>query len=198
MAKPAIQYVCQSCGTSYPRWSGRCEACGEWNSITEEAARESAPKGLSGKGGRKLAFVDLTQSSVEEAERRITGIAEFDRVTGGGLVRGSALLIGGDPGIGKSTLLLQVASHVARSVGPVLYSSGEESEHQIKLRGERLGVDRSPLYLLAETCLEVAMTHLESIVQVGIALDDGRRVSVLVSRQDRGGKVGLDKSRQEQ
>ena len=91
MAKAAANYVCQSCGASYPRWSGRCEACGEWNTIVEEAAREAAPKGLTGKGGRKLEFVDLTAATADEAERRVTGIAEFDRVTGGGLVRGSAL-----------------------------------------------------------------------------------------------------------
>src|SRR5580765_1790276 len=148
MAKAAANYVCQSCGASYPRWSGRCEACGEWNTIVEEAAREAAPKGLTGKGGRKLEFVDLTAATAEEAERRVTGIAEFDRVTGGGLVRGSALLIGGDPGIGKSTLLLQVAAAFARGRHRAIYISGEEAVAQVRLRAERLG--------LAEATVEVA------------------------------------------
>src|SRR4029450_11742033 len=112
MAKAVANYVCQSCGASYPRWSGRCEACGEWNTIVEEAAREAAPKGLTGKGGRKLEFVDLTAGPADGAERRVVGTPEVDGVTGGGLVRGSALLIGGDPGIGKSTLLLQVAAAI--------------------------------------------------------------------------------------
>src|SRR5690606_2887495 len=106
MARPAARYVCQACGASHAKWSGRCEACGAWNSITEEAPRESLPRDTGGKGGRKLAFVGLT-GATEAPERRLTGIAELDRVTGGGLVPGSAVLIGGDPGIGKSTLLLQ-------------------------------------------------------------------------------------------
>jgi DNA repair protein RadA/Sms len=100
-----------------------------------------------------------------------SGIAEFDRVLGGGIVPGALVLLGGEPGIGKSTLLLQVASHVARNVGPVLYSSGEESEHQIKLRGERLSVDRAPLYLLAETCLERILEEIERLKPALVVVD---------------------------
>src|SRR5581483_546185 len=98
-----------------------------------------------------------------DAPRMASGIAEFDRVLGGGVVPGGLVLLGGEPGIGKSTLLLQVAAHVAQHVGPVLYSSGEESEHQIKLRGERLGVGRAPLFLLAETCLERILEEIDRL-----------------------------------
>src|SRR4029450_2620368 len=133
MAKVVTQYVCQSCGASYPRWSGRCEACGAWNTITEEAPRESAPKGLTGKGGRKIEFTGLADESVREAERRVTGIAEFDRVTGGGLVRGSALLIGGDPGIGKSTLLLQVVAALGAPAAGT--GAGHSADISVPARG---------------------------------------------------------------
>jgi DNA repair protein RadA/Sms len=175
MAKAAANYVCQSCGASYSRWSGRCEACGEWNTITEEAARESAPKGLTGKGGRKLEFVDLTQPATEEAERRLTGIAEFDRVTGGGLVRGSALLIGGDPGIGKSTLLLQVAAAIgspAAGAGHTAYISGEEAVAQIKLRAGRLGLATPNVQLAAATSVRDILASLDRTDAPDIAVID--------------------------
>ncbi|HEX6121019.1 MAG TPA: DNA repair protein RadA, partial [Dongiaceae bacterium] len=112
MAKSSARYVCQSCGASFPRWMGKCESCGAWNSIVEETGREEVPKGLSRGKGKAVEFVAL-DGHAPEAARRATGNAEFDRVSGGGLVRGSALLIGGDPGIGKSTLLLQIATAVA-------------------------------------------------------------------------------------
>ncbi len=175
MAKVAANYVCQSCGTSYSRWSGRCEACGEWNTITEEAAREAAPKGLSGKGGRKLEFVDLTEPATDEAERRLTGIAEFDRVTGGGLVRGSALLIGGDPGIGKSTLLLQVAAAVGSPTaggGHTAYISGEEAVAQIKLRAGRLGLATPNVQLAAATSVRDILASLDRTDTPDIAVID--------------------------
>ena len=177
MAKTAATYVCQSCGASYPRWSGRCEACGEWNTITEEAPRDSAPKGLTGKGGRKLEFVDLTQPTTEEAERRVTGIAEFDRVTGGGLVRGSALLIGGDPGIGKSTLLLQVAAAVGSTraglaAGHTAYISGEEAVAQIKLRAGRLGIATPNVHLAAATNVRDILASLDRADPPDIAVID--------------------------
>jgi DNA repair protein RadA/Sms len=151
-------FVCQECGAQSQKWLGRCGECGAWNSLVEEktspaaeAAAVGARYALAATGGaaRKYAEID---SMV--AERLSSGIGEFDRVLGGGLVPGSLVLIGGEPGIGKSTLLLQAAALFARNVGPVLYASGEESEHQIKSRGERLGVGDAPLYLLAETCLE--------------------------------------------
>jgi DNA repair protein RadA/Sms len=138
MAKAARNYVCQSCGTSFPKWAGKCEACGAWNSIIEEAASSGdVPKGLSGKRGKGVTFVAL-DGDVPPTIRRATGMAEFDRVTGGGLVRGSAVLIGGDPGIGKSTLMLQVAT-MLRDVR-VAYISGEEAVEQVQLRARRLGL----------------------------------------------------------
>jgi DNA repair protein RadA/Sms len=146
-------FVCQSCGSQSQKWLGRCPDCGEWNTFVEEKAsapdaRRAGPV-LGGGTSRLYSDVDAVVS-----ERLGTGISEFDRVLGGGIVPGSLVLLGGEPGIGKSTLLLQAAAHFARSVGPVLYCSGEESEHQIKMRGERLAVGQAPLYLLAETCVE--------------------------------------------
>ena len=157
MKAPKAVFVCQECGAQHQKWMGRCAECGAWNSIVEEkvapvaaAAVAGAPRyALSSEGGAQLyADVDL-----QVAERLGTGIDEFDRVLGGGIVPGSLVLLGGEPGIGKSTLLLQAAANFAQRA-PVLYCSGEESAHQVKSRGERLGVGRAPLYLLAETCLE--------------------------------------------
>jgi DNA repair protein RadA/Sms len=156
--KPKTVFVCQECGAQSAKWLGRCPECGAWNSLVEErpvpaavvAGAVEKRYALAGAAGPQL-YADI---DTVVAERLSTGVGEFDRVLGGGVVPGSLVLIGGEPGIGKSTLLLQAASHFARSVGPVLYCSGEESEHQIKSRGERLGVERAPLYILAETCLE--------------------------------------------
>jgi DNA repair protein RadA/Sms len=154
MKQPKSIYACQQCGSQSPKWLGRCPDCNAWNSFVEEAAMPAMPKGgsvaaLGGNGARLYADVDAVVST-----RLSSGVSEFDRVLGGGIVPGSLVLLGGEPGIGKSTLLLQAAANFASSVGPVLYCSGEESEHQIKMRGERLGVGKSPLYLLAETCVE--------------------------------------------
>ena len=158
MKPPKVVFVCQECGAQSQKWLGRCAECGAWNSFVEErAAPTEAAAGAAaryalasaGSGARKYDEIDEMVSV-----RLSTGIGEFDRVLGGGLVPGSLVLLGGEPGIGKSTLLLQAAALFARRVGPVLYASGEESEHQIKSRGERLGVGGAPLYLLAETCLE--------------------------------------------
>ena len=172
MAKrPTTVFVCQECGAQSPKWLGRCADCGAWNSLVEERPTEpSAPgagthryaTGSAGSAARLYADIELEQHA-----RLTTGIDEFDRVLGGGIVPGSLVLLGGEPGIGKSTLLLQAAANMARTVGTVLYSSGEESEHQIKSRGERLAVGHAPLYLLAETCLE---RILEEIARVKPAL----------------------------
>ncbi len=153
MKPPQTIFVCQSCGAQFKKWLGRCADCGGWNTLTEEQLRPQRggeiAYGAGGASARPYSEVDLVRVA-----RRSSGFDEFDRVLGGGLVPGSLVLLGGEPGIGKSTLLLQAAAHVASTIGPVLYASGEESEHQIKSRGERLGLDRPPLYLLAETCLE--------------------------------------------
>jgi len=156
MAKaPKTVFVCQECGAQSAKGGGRCFECGAWNSLVEErvagpvaAADTRYPQAG---GGAAVRYADVSAS---DAARLSTGIGEFDRVLGGGVVPGSLVLLGGEPGIGKSTLLLQAAAHFARETGPVLYASGEESEHQIKSRGERLGVGEAPLFLLSETCLE--------------------------------------------
>jgi DNA repair protein RadA/Sms len=169
---PRVVFVCQECGAQSPKWLGRCADCGAWNSFVEERAPEQA--GGAPAAGHRYALSGATGSAhlyreiaIERAARLSTGISELDRVLGGGVVPGSLVLIGGEPGIGKSTLLLQAAANMARTAGPVLYSSGEESEHQIKARGERLEVGDAPLYLLSETCLERV---LEEIARVRPAL----------------------------
>ncbi len=163
MAKAAARYVCQSCGASYPRWSGRCDNCGEWNTIVEETGQESAPKGLTGKRGRNIDLQPLSGEAPPEL-RRASAIAEFDRVVGGGLVKGSALLIGGDPGIGKSTLVLQVAAALGRggAAGGTIYISGEESIEQVRLRARRMGLDRAPVSLAAATSLRDIVATLDA------------------------------------
>jgi DNA repair protein RadA/Sms len=154
---PKTLFVCQDCGSQQHRWLGRCPDCGAWNTLVEERAAP-APSGAGESRRYALGTVGTAQRyadiSLSAAQRLPSGIAEFDRVLGGGIVPGSLVLLGGEPGIGKSTLLLQVAARFATAVGTVLYASGEESEHQIKSRGERLGVGDAPLYLLAETSLE--------------------------------------------
>ena len=156
--KQKIVFECQQCGAQSPKWLGRCPDCGAWNSLVEERTVPQAAAAASAERRYSLAAAAGPQLYADidtvVAERLSTGIGEFDRVLGGGVVPGSLVLIGGEPGIGKSTLLLQAAAHFAQACGPVLYSSGEESEHQIKSRGERLGIARAPLYILAETCLE--------------------------------------------
>src|SRR6202163_4466078 len=161
MARAENRFVCQSCGAPFPKWAGKCDACGAWNSLVEETARASGPpKGLGGGAkGRALSFVGLAGDAQATARRR-SGIAELDRVTGGGFVPGSALLVGGDPGIGKSTLLLQAAAALAKSGLPVVYISGEEAVAQIRLRAERLGVTNAPLKLAAETNVEDILATL--------------------------------------
>jgi len=165
MSRTRSLFVCQECGAQAPKWLGRCPDCGAWNAYIEERAAPNdagttTRYALAATGGGPKLYADV---QVSAARRLSSGIGEFDRVLGGGLVPGSLVLLGGEPGIGKSTLLLQAAANIARDVGVVLYSSGEESEHQIKSRGERLRVGDAPLYLLAETCLErilEAMTQL--------------------------------------
>ncbi len=152
MAKSSRQYHCQSCGAVTSKWSGKCESCNEWNTITEEIVESSAPKGLGNKRkGNSINFVPLKDNTSEKKPRHVTGLAEFDRVTGGGLVNGSALLIGGDPGIGKSTLLLQVVCKLALSGKKCLYVSGEEAVDQVRLRAQRLGLDNAPVELASAT-----------------------------------------------
>ena len=176
MAKrPSTVFVCQECGAQSPKWLGRCTECGAWNSLVEEhAAAEGVQTALSHRyAGAGVPSSAQLYADVELAQhaRLTTSIDEFDRVLGGGVVPGSLILLGGEPGIGKSTLLLQAAANMARTAGPVLYSSGEESEHQIKSRGERLAVGAAPLYLLAETCLERILEEIARIKPALVIVD---------------------------
>jgi DNA repair protein RadA/Sms len=156
MAARAQNFVCQSCGAASARWAGRCEACGGWNTLVEEGA--AAPARLARKG--RLFVIEPLKGETHEAPRQASGIAEFDRVTGGGLVRGSVLLLGGDPGIGKSTLLIEVAAAFARNHHRAIYISGEEAVAQVRLRAERLDLNDAPVELAAETSIEDIVTTL--------------------------------------
>src|SRR5215472_7840205 len=149
-ARAQNSFVCQSCGAASVRWAGRCEACGAWNTLVEEGA--AVPARLSRKG-RQFA-VEPLKGETHEAPRIASGIGEFDRVTGGGLVRGSVLLLGGDPGIGKSTLLIEVAAAMARRGQRAVYISGEEATAQVRLRAERLGLAEAAVQIAAETGVE--------------------------------------------
>jgi DNA repair protein RadA/Sms len=176
MAKPPrTVFVCQDCGAQSPKWLGRCADCGAWNSVVEERLQPAPEPGtaLHRYGGEGPASTARLYSDIEmnDSARLSTGIDEFDRVLGGGVVPGSLVLLGGEPGIGKSTLLLQAAANMARAIGPVLYSSGEESEHQIKSRGERLAVGDAPLFLLAETCLERILDEIARIKPALVIVD---------------------------
>ncbi len=163
MAKPVTIFTCSACGASHKKWSGRCDACGEWNSIQEEAPLSTGPssKGLGGMKGKRMALTDLGTEE-EPPARDSAGVAELDRVLGGGLVAASATLVGGDPGIGKSTLLLQAAAAFARSGLKVIYVSGEEATAQVRMRAHRLGLTDSPVKLAAETNLRNILTTLEA------------------------------------
>jgi DNA repair protein RadA/Sms len=156
MSRKGLSFVCQNCGAAYTRWQGKCESCGEWNTLAEEAAE--APLGKAGPGkaaGRGRAFsLQPLSGATDDAPRLATGMSEFDRVTGGGLVRGSVLLLGGDPGIGKSTLLVQVAAALAKLKQRSVYISGEEAVAQVRLRAERLSLGQAKVELAAETSVE--------------------------------------------
>jgi DNA repair protein RadA/Sms len=155
MARNTPTFICQNCGAVYSRWQGKCDSCGEWNTIAEEnaaALRPQAP-GRAPRKGRLFALEPLTGES-HDAPRLSSGMPEIDRVTGGGFVRGSVLLVGGDPGIGKSTLLIQVAAALARTGARAVYISGEEAVAQVRLRAERLGLAQAPVEIAAETSVE--------------------------------------------
>src|SRR3954465_7988256 len=159
MPKPKSVYRCTECGHEHPKWVGRCEACAAWNSVAEEPVlvRTSLRSGLK-RGGRAQRLVApparLREVATSPLERWRTGLPEFDFVLGGGIVPGSMILIGGEPGIGKSTLLLQVAARLEQAGHATLYASGEESPLQVKLRADRLSETASDVALLSETNLE--------------------------------------------
>jgi len=161
-------FVCQNCGHKAGKWLGKCPECGEWNSLVEEKAQPVRRNGFSSRDVSAIAFTEIES---QDDVRISSGVTEFDRVLGGGIVPGTLVLIGGDPGIGKSTLLLQVADKLSASGALVLYVSGEESERQIKLRGERLAADAKNVYLLPETNLENIINEIERLKPGAIIVD---------------------------
>ena len=172
MAKDRSRFVCQACGAVSPKWQGRCDACGEWNTLIEETTAPRGP-GPAAKtaGGRRVEFVGLKGESAPPP-RIVTGIAELDRVLGGGFVPASAVLVGGDPGIGKSTILLQAAARLASGGRRVLYISGEEAVEQVRLRAARLGLSESPMALAAASALRDIGASLEQETDAALVVMD--------------------------
>jgi DNA repair protein RadA/Sms len=173
MAKISKAYVCQACGAVTARWSGKCASCGEWNSIIEEQTPSGSPALIAIKGGKgRLATFETLAAATIDAPRLPTGMAELDRVLGGGLVAGSAVLVGGDPGIGKSTLLLQAAAKLAETGVRVVYLSGEEAPAQVRMRATRLGLAHVPVALGTETNLANIVATLSSTVPPVLVIID--------------------------
>ena len=189
MAKPVARFVCQACGNVTPKWAGRCEACAEWNTIAEEQA-EARP-GLardSRKAGGRIALVGLAGQAAPPP-RLLTGIGELDRVLGGGLVAASAVLVGGDPGIGKSTLMLQAAAELSRAGRRVLYISGEEAVEQIRLRARRLGLETAPMELAAAISVRDIAGVLEAEPDIAMVVIDSIQTMWLDSVESAPGTV---------
>lgn len=170
MAKNQTAFICQTCGTVHHKWAGQCMGCGEWNTLTEEK-RESIPKGMAAGRGKKIEFVSL-EGEANHFPRTVIGMPEFDRVLGGGLVAGSAILVGGDPGIGKSTLLLQIVAKIAAQNLKTVYISGEEAIDQVRLRAARLGIAKSPVSLATATNIRDILTTIETEKQVDVLIID--------------------------
>ena len=164
MSRAQSKFVCQSCGAGTLQWSGKCESCGAWNTITEERSNETPPKGKGLKAATKAQKISLTGLSGDSdtPDRTLSGLNEFDRVIGGGFVPGSAILLGGDPGIGKSTILMQAAAALAACGKRVVYISGEEAIAQLRMRAARLGLSDAPVQLGAETNVEDIIATLKS------------------------------------
>ncbi|MGH2457523.1 MAG: DNA repair protein RadA, partial [Chloroflexota bacterium] len=168
--RPRVVYVCQQCSAQSPKWAGRCAECGAWNSLLE-AVEEPVATGARSWNLPRTSPVSLKTLRSRPFDRVVVPGTEFNRALGGGIVPGSLVLLGGDPGIGKSTLLLQVSAEVARLGGPVLYVSGEESAEQIKLRADRLGIDTDDLLVLAETRLGEIQSQIETLAPAMVVVD---------------------------
>jgi len=175
MSRPTTQFACQNCGACFPKWAGKCEACGGWNCLVEETIQSGPPKGLSVSKGKskanRIEFVPLKSESDKKIPRKLSNIGEFDRVLGGGLVAGSATLVGGDPGIGKSTLLLQVVCKLSHQY-KVAYISGEEAIEQVRLRADRLGLANSPCELASETSVRDIVAAIDGQTAPDILIID--------------------------
>ncbi len=188
MAKPVTRFVCQSCGAVTPKWAGKCETCGEWNTIEEDTVAARPGPAAKGSAGRRVTLVGLA-GTAEPPPRAPTGIEELDRVLGGGLVPSSVVLVGGDPGIGKSTLLLQAAAQLARTGRRVLYVSGEESIEQVRLRARRLGVSDTSIELAAAINVRDIAATLEQAKDVALVVIDSIQTMWLDSIESAPGTV---------
>ena len=170
MAKARTQFVCQQCGSTSPKWMGRCPDCGEWNTLVETIVESKERSPLSYAGSRSKPQ-RLSEVASDDLERVQLPMPEFSRVLGGGIVPGSLVLVGGDPGIGKSTLLLQVSALMTETLSKVLYVSGEESVRQMKMRAQRLGITTDQLYLLTETNLNIIVEHIQELAPRMVIVD---------------------------
>lgn len=170
MVKARTQFVCQQCGSTSPRWMGRCPDCGEWNTMVETMveSKERSPLSYAVRRSKPQRLSEVADDGLERVQ---LPMPEFSRVLGGGIVPGSLVLVGGDPGIGKSTLLLQVSALMAETIGKVLYVSGEESVRQMKMRAQRLGLTTDQLYLLTETNLNIIVEHIQELVPKMVVVD---------------------------
>ena len=171
MAKPRSVFRCTECGAEQPKWAGRCDSCGAWNTLVEEAVGRKVGKSEGWKAIGGAAPVQLSHLPTGGVERWKTGLAEFDFVLGGGIVPGSVTLVGGEPGIGKSTLLMQCAARLETAGIPTLYVSGEESPDQLRLRADRLNEDAGGIHVLGETRLEAIMHHAAALAARVVLLD---------------------------
>ena len=189
MAKKSTMFVCQNCGAAYPKWQGKCDTCNEWNTIVEESVKNDGFSKLnSKKEGRIIDFVPLKGTS-QTYSRLQTGIKEIDRVTGGGLVPGSVILVGGDPGIGKSTLLLQVCAGLAAKNDACYYISGEEAIDQVRIRANRLGLADSPVNLASATDIRNIITTLDK-TEAKVVIIDSIQTMYLDEVESTPGSVG--------
>lgn len=175
MAKPKTLFVCQQCGATYPKWMGRCSKCNEWNTLIETVAQPNKTSGTPHRATSHMVTRTAPQSLADvpmaQLDRIRLPIEEFNRVLGGGIVPGSLTLIGGDPGVGKSTLLLQISATFAKQQGPILYVSGEESIYQIKMRAERLGVQGKNLFILNEINVNEILAHITDLSPQMVIID---------------------------
>lgn len=188
MAKATNQYVCQECGACYPKWVGKCDACDAWNTLAEETGRDTIPKGMGAAKGRTIELTSLSGTS-QPVERLSTTINEFDRVCGGGLVPGSVLLVGGDPGIGKSTLLLQIAAQISTQAR-CYYISGEEGIEQVRLRAKRLRVESTQVHLAAAINIRDILTTVEGPDKPDVLIIDSIQTMYLDTLDSAPGTVG--------
>ena len=177
MAKTRVQFVCQTCGAAYPRWSGQCKGCGEWNTMIETVVQRRKEPATARAWMPVSQPQSLPDIQADQFQRLPVANGELARVLGGGLVPGSVVLVGGDPGIGKSTLLLQASAQLAEGPSTVLYISGEESVHQIKMRADRLGLQEAALYVVSEVSLDQIIGHIEQLGPRLVVVDSIQAIS---------------------